>query len=343
MANWTSRDRMLAAFRFERPDRVPVYLNNALSTSRILGLKIREMVTNSDKFSQALIAAYELFGYDAVRITSDVAVEAEAMGGLAYYPEDAAVSIHEPPIESAEDLAHLKMPNPETDGRMPLMLDVIRKVRKHVGEDGFISASVMGPLNMASQLVGIGNFLEMIASEPEELEKILEFTSEVCVQWGMAEVAAGADLITMGEAICSNKTIGPKHYKELGTKYHKKVVEEFNRRGQRLHTLHICGPIDSILLDIADTGVASLDIDAPVDFGKARSRLGKRLTMVGNIAPIEILNSTPERITYLCKQVLKDREGLGLILSSGCNVPAGSPPENIHAIVNAAKIYGIYP
>jgi len=343
MANYLKKERMLAAFHFERPDRVPCFLNNALSTSRVVGLKIGEMVTNSDKFSNALVTAYEKFDYDAVRVTSDVAVEAEAMGGIAVYPADAAVSLKKHPIQTEADIDHLKMPDPNSDGRMPLMLDVIRKVRRQVGENGFISASVMGPMNLASQLLGVGEFLEMLVCEPELLEKVLDFAAELTVEWGMAEVAAGADLITMGEAICSCKTMGPRHYKEVGAKYHKRVVEEFNRRGQHLHTLHICGPIDNILLDVADSGVASLDIDSPVDFGISRQLLGKRLTMIGNIAPVEIMNSNADRITELCQAVLKEKEGLGMILSSGCNIPAGSPEENIHAIVNAAKTYGIYP
>ena len=342
MPSYTKKERMLASFRFERPDRVPCYLNNALSTSRVVGLKIGEMVINADKFSNALITAYEKFGYDAVRITSDVAVEAEAMGGIAVYPEDSAVFIRKHPIQSEADIDHLRMPDPSTDGRMPLMLDVIRKVRRHVGEDGFISASVMGPMNLASQLLGVGEFLEMLVCEPELLEKVLDFTAEVTVEWGMAEVAAGADLITIGEAVCSCKTMGPRFYKEVGAKYHKRVIDEFNRRGQYLQTIHICGPIDEILVDIADTGAASLDIDAPVNFGLSRARLGKRLTMIGNIAPVEILNSAPDRITELCQSFLQEKEGLGMILSSGCNIPAGSPEENIHAIVNAAKTFGLY-
>ena len=342
MSHYTKRERMLAAFHFERPDRVPVYLNNALSTSRVVGLKIGEMVTDPDKFSNALITAYDLFDYDAIRVTSDVAIEAEAMGGIALYTEDAPVCIKTPPIKSESDIDKLKMPDPNTDGRMPLMLEVVRKARKHVGEDGFVSASVMGPMNMASQLLGITEFLEMLVCDPETLERVLDFTSQVTVEWGMAEVAAGADLITMGEAICSCKSIGPNFYKEIGTKYHKRVVEEFNRRGQHLQTLHICGPIDQILEDIADTGAASLDIDTPVDFGKARDRVGKRLTMVGNIDPVAIYKSTPDHVTELCKNILKDKEKLGLILSSGCNIPAGSAAENIHAIVDAAKTYGVY-
>ena len=62
-----------------------------------------------------------------------------------------------------------------------------------------------------------------------------------------------------------------------------------------------------IIDDIADTGAASLDIDTPVDFGKARDRVGKRLTMVGNIDPVAIYKSTPDHVTELCKNILKDK------------------------------------
>jgi MtaA/CmuA family methyltransferase len=331
---------MMVAFKLERPDRVPVFLNNALATCRVIGRKVGDMVRNPEVFCDALCTSYEKYGYDAIRISSDVAVEAEAMGGTAVYPEDAAVALKDHPVKSEKDFLKLTPPNPCTDGRMAIMVKTVELVRKRLGENVFISASASGPLNMASQLLGVEKFLMMSIEDPELVEKILDFTAEITVLYAKALFKAGATCITMGEAVCN--VIGKNRYVELAQKRHKRIVEEYNRLGMHYHTLHICGNIVPILQDVADTGIASIDIDTPMNFGTSRKTLGRRTVMIGNIAPTELLMSAPERITELCAAVLSDKEGLGLILGSGCNMNPNTPGKNIYAMVDAAKTYGLY-
>jgi uroporphyrinogen decarboxylase len=264
------------------------------------------------------------------------------MGGKAQYPEDAAASLVEHPVKSSADFDKLKMPNPHTDGRMPVMIKTTELTRRAMGEDVFIISTVQGPLNTASQLLGVSEMMMMIIEEPEALEKILDFTSELSILYGKAMYQAGADGLMMGEAMCSTSSIGPQHYVELVKKRHKMIIDEFNRCGLRNHGFHICGQIAPILADVADTGVDSIDVDSPVDMRAARERLGRRVTMLGNIAPSELLNSNPERIRELCAEVLAGKEGLGLVLGAGCTMSPDTPEANIRAMVEAAKEFGVY-
>jgi uroporphyrinogen decarboxylase len=342
MSQYTPMDRMIAAFKLERPDRVPVLLDNALATCRAIGRKIGDLVRNPEVFCDALCTSYEKYGYDAIRISSDVAVEAEAMGGTAVYPEDAPVALKVHPLKGESDFSKLVPPNPYTDGRMPIMLKTVEFVRKRLGENAFISASVSGPGNMTSQLLGVEKYLLMSIEAPEFVEKILDFTAEITVLYAKALFKAGATCIVMGEAVCSCSVIGKDRYIELVQKRHKRIVEEYDRSGMHYHTLHICGNIAPILKDVADTGIASLDIDAPMNLVASRETLGRRVTMIGNIAPAELLMSPPERITELCEKALSCKEGLGFVLGVGCNLNPNTTEENIHAMVDAAKTYGLY-
>ncbi len=342
MANYTSYDRMVAAFRLERPDRVPVLLNNAAATSRAIGVKVGQMIRNPEVFADALCTSYEKYGYDAVRINADVAVEAEAMGGTAIFPEDAPGSLIKHPVADEADFDRLTLPNPQTDGRMPIMLKTVELVRKRLGEGAFISASAMGPMNIASQLLGVEEFLIQAIEEPEFIEKMLDFTAEVTVLYGKALFKAGATCITMGEAVCSCDVIGKDRYIEFAQKRHRRVIDEFNRSGMPFHTWHICGNIAPILPAVAETGVASIDIDTPINVGESRRTLGPRLAMLGNISPAELLRAPAEKITSLCEQVLADKESLGFVLGAGCNMNPDTPEANIRAMVEAAKTFGTY-
>jgi MtaA/CmuA family methyltransferase len=343
MANsYAARERMTAAFELRRPDRVPVFLNNSLGTSRCIGIKIREMLTNPEKFSEALCAAYDQYGYDGIRVTCDVAVEAEAIGAKTHYPEDGPVSITTPPVKNPEDFEKIKMPNPHTDGRMRVMLKTTELTRRAAGDSAFIISVVQGPLNTASQMLGVSEMMMMIIDEREFLEKVLAFAAELTVLYGKAMHKAGADGLMIGEAVCSPTFIGRDHYVELAKKHHKNIIDELRRCGINNLGYHICGQLSPILLDVAGTGVDSIDLDSPVDMKAAREKLGNRTAILGNISPAELLNAKPERVTKLCADVLSGKEGLGLILGAGCTMAPDTPGANIRAMVEAAKKYGTY-
>jgi MtaA/CmuA family methyltransferase len=342
MKTCTPKERMLAAFRFERPDRVPVFLNNSLGASRCIGVKIREMLTSPETFSEALCAAYKQYGYDGIRVTCDVAVEAEAMGGKARYPGDGPVSIIDHPVKGPADFQKLQMPNPHTDGRMPVMIKTTELVRRALGDDVCIISSVQGPLNTASQLLGVSEMMLMIVEEPGLMEQILDFTTELTILYGKAMYQAGADGLMMGEAVCSPSSIGRNHYAGLVKKRHTMIIDEFKRCGLKNHGFHICGQLAPILEDVAGTGVDSVDVDSPVDMRAAREKLGPRMTLLGNISPPELLNAGPQRIRELCAAVLAGKEGLGLVLGAGCTMAPDTPGANIRAMVAAAAEFGVY-
>lgn len=339
---YTHLERMLAAFHFQRPDRVPVFLNNAAATSRAIGVKIGRMLVDPDLFSDALCTSFEKYRYDGIRINSDVAVEAEAMGAPTTYQEDAPCSVKVNPVQSEADFDKIRMPDPRRDGRMPVMLRTTALTRKRVGEDVYIASSCMGPMNTASQLLGVENLMVMCIEEPDFVNKVLDFTTELTIRYGKALYDAGATCVTMGEAVCSEKLLGPRFYREFAAPHHKTVIRELDRLGVRCHTFHICGPIGHILCDVADTGVASLDIDAPMDMGECREKLGRRVALLGNVSPVELRYAGAQRVTELAKGVLENKEGLGLVLGAGCNMEPDTPEDNIRAMVDAAKRYGVY-
>jgi MtaA/CmuA family methyltransferase len=269
-------------------------------------------------------------------------VEAEAMGAPAHYPEDGLVSIKEPLIKEPGDFERLKMPNPLSDGRMAVMIKTTELVRR-AREDAFIISSVQGPLNTASQLLGVSDMMLLMIEDPEFLDRILDFTAELTLLYGKAMYTAGADGLMMGEAVCSASSIGPVFYRQFAKKRHTMIIDELTRSGLRCHGFHICGQLAPILRDLAETGVDSVDVDSPVDMKAAREQLGSRLTMLGNIAPSELLNSTPGGIKELCQGVLSGREALGPVLGAGCTMAPDTPEANIRAMVEAAgesEIYG---
>lgn len=84
----TPMERAKAIARGETADRLPCNPNVANGVARVYGCKISEFNSNARLIADAQIASYRRFGYDGVRIFTDLFPWAEAMGAKIHFPED---------------------------------------------------------------------------------------------------------------------------------------------------------------------------------------------------------------------------------------------------------------
>ena len=70
------------------------------------------------------------FGYDTVRDLSAIHAESEAMGRKLEIKGDGSPAVIDSPVKNYdEDLPRLRIPNPWTDGRLPVILEGIRRLK----------------------------------------------------------------------------------------------------------------------------------------------------------------------------------------------------------------------
>ena len=102
--------------------------------------------------------------------------------------------------------------------------------------------------------------------------------------------------------------------------------------------LHICGNIVPIAEAIISTGVDFFDVDYQVAAADAIELAGGRVALRGNLDPSSVFRfGTAEQgrteTRSLCEAIGTAR----WILSSGCDIPPGTPAENVAAFVEAAR------
>jgi uroporphyrinogen-III decarboxylase len=101
--------------------------------------------------------------------------------------------------------------------------------------------------------------------------------------------------------------------------------------------LHICGNITPLLPEIGKLGCASVDLDWMVPVEDARRNMGPDQVVCGNLDPVAaVLQSTPERIHAACA-ACHAAAGPRYLLGAGCEIPRGTPPENLKAMRDFAK------
>ena len=120
--------------------------------------------------------------------------------------------------------------------------------------------------------------------------------------------------------------------------------EEFTKKTGVKVFMHICGDTMDRLEMLAATEVDGLSLDSKVDFAIAREKLGPDYLLIGNVDPTNPLAlGTPELVFEHCKKVIEQAGLEGhFILSAGCQVPEETPPQNMEAMIKAARDVGSY-
>jgi uroporphyrinogen-III decarboxylase len=78
------------------------------------------------------------------------------------------------------------------------------------------------------------------------------------------------------------------------------------------------------------------------DMGKAKKALGDKCCIAGNVPTSLMATGTPKQVKEYCKKLIETcAPGGGYILSCGAQIDNGKP-ENIRAMLDAAKEYGTY-
>jgi uroporphyrinogen decarboxylase len=331
----TALENVFCTLRFERTARPPVFPQLFGHAARHVGLTLREYRQSGATVAECQLAARAAYGHDAVFAIMDLNVEAEAMGARLNDPADAYADIMEHPIARAADVGKLELPNPEKDGRMPEILRACKVLRKEVREDFPVVGGVLGPVTLASQLVGLENFLFGFHDDPEATEALLDFATSVVMAFGLAQLRAGAHLPLVLDPAASPAVLPHKLFRRYAAPGLQRIFHEFSQNDAIANWILITGDISPILTDLPSTGANLVNLDYCVSPAAARAAL-PRMALNGNIAPLAFVESTPDQIARDAQILVETfKPSGGWILSAGCEIPPEAHPPNIIAMVRA--------
>ena len=276
---------------------------------------------------EANLAVAADFGVDILQAISDPYREAADFGLEVEFPADNLPLNRKPLIAEPGDLK-LDPPNPATGRRMSDRLEAIRLFREKAGGEIPIMGWVEGALAEASDLRGMYLTMTDLVSRPDWLTELLEICAEVEIAFARAQIEAGADIIGLGDAVCSQ--ISPKMYRQFALPYEQRIFAAVHEMGA-VARLHICGNTTRLLPDMLQSGADIIDLDWMVDIEKAAQLFDDRTAICGNFDPVAVmLQGTPETVrdaTLACIQ----KGGTRLFSGAGCEIPDGTPDENLLA------------
>ncbi|MDD2568949.1 MAG: uroporphyrinogen decarboxylase family protein [Clostridia bacterium] len=325
-------------------DRIPCSPMVAEQVVQVTGITVRDYLFKPKLAAEAVAKSFERYGYDSVSVSPDHHGFSEAMGVKFIFPEYDRPIMEEIFLKEKADISKLKPADPYKDGRLPLVLQAVEHLQELVGDKVKVGSGCGGPLTCASFLRGADNLLRDMRKDPEFIHKIMECTTQSIINYMAAAWKLGVGC-SVGDSFSSCTLISPNYFRTYVKPYLKRIADWQRENIGSVGNLHICGETRAIWQDMLELGFGSISLDNRMSMKEAKAVLGPHVALKGNVKPVEtMLYGTVEEVYAECKQCIEDTmdSPKGYNLSSGCTLPVQTPPENLKAMVDSARIWGRY-
>lgn len=325
----TSRERYLATVQgqpVDYPARLPILMAYA---ANYIGAHYDAFASDYRVLVEANLRCCADFGIDQLNTMSDPYRETQGFGGVIEYVRDGVPRCPHPPLADTTDLATLARPDPATSERMLDRIRAVELYRQRAGDQYSIMGWVEGPAAEAADLRGVSTFLLDLYDEPEWCGELMDRCVDVAIEFARPQVAAGADTIGIGDAICSQ--ISGDMYTTHIWPRQKRLVDALHAMGA-LVRLHICGDTTHLLSMVRHLEVDIYDVDYAVSLATAREELGPRVALMGNLDPANaIFFGQPPAIREALTACYRTA-GNPYFAGAGCEIPPGTPEANLRAL-----------
>ena len=306
------------------------------------GIKILDYFSNDELWLKANLKAIQEFP-DIMFLPGfwsefGMCTEPSAFGARCRFPQNEFPHAH-PVIKSPEEINALVIPEPETDGLLPFVLNRLKLAQPYIENAGhkIRFAVARGPLNIASFLMGTTEFLMAMLTSPELVETLMEKITAFLKNWLrlQRDTFSTIDGIFLLDDIIG--FIGEQEFCRFGLPYFKELFSA-DVSVKFLHNDAQCRVSVPYLPEI---GVNLFNMGFDVSLNDIKTWTNNQVTLLGNIPPRDVLaNGKPEDVVKSVTELLDSLEDqTRVILSCGGGLPPGVSTENLKAFIETVKNY----
>ena len=336
--DYCAMDRFRDALAGKPRDRVPLFpMIAGWAVANFADAPAASVSGRADLIAQAQIGAKEALGYDSLYAYADALYIPEAFGCKVRFLETGPLV--SPLMASIRDVGQLPQPDVRSSGRLPVILELTRKLGSYAKGRIPVLGMFEGPFTTLCRLVEAEHVLRLVFKNPSLLNALLDRVSAFLLQFGFALLESGANVIFIPEPTASASMISPAMFRRL-------VLPRLQMLTEKLAApciLHICGNTAPLLDSMVQSGAEVLSLDQCMDLSSARAG-SPGVSLGGNVDPVEaLLMGSREKVAEAVRHCLRQAGTGRFVLMSGCGVPPGTPVENVAAMVKAAEEYGLGP
>lgn len=330
------KELILKTLRHEKTDEIPWVPFAGVHAGQLKGFTAEEMLTNADNIVESLKEVKKLYMPDGLPVLFDLQVEAEILGCDLLWAKDNPPSVKSHPLAAEKTLpCSCKMPTPES-GRMPMILDAMKRTKEAIGEEVALYGLICGPFTLASHLRGSDIFMDMM-KDKNYVKDLMAFCGQVAVKMCEMYIDAGMDVIAVVDPLISQ--VSPKMIEKLLSESFIGVLDYIRSR-DCLSSFFVCGNATSQIEVMCKMGPDGVSIDENVDLAKAKEIADQYNITIGGNIPLTttMLHGTQEdNIKSVIDLLDSVKDKRNFIVSPGCDMPYATPRENTIACAQAVK------
>ena len=327
------KELLLGALSHEDVPAVPWVPYAGIHAGKLKGYTATEILTDGDKLFDSLMAVNELYDPDGQPVVFDLQLEAEILGCEMLWAEKAPPSVATHPLSNRGDVPNFLI-EPK-DGRLPIVLDVMRRMKKSVGDHTALYGLICGPLTLASHLRGTELFMDMIR-HPDSLKELIEYCTMTAKRVSDFYIDAGMDVIAIVDPLISQ--ISPKHFNQFFAAPYQDIFSTI-RHASVYSSFFVCGDATKNIEVMCQTAPDSIAVDENLNMLTAKEITDRyNITIAGNIPlTTKMLLGTQQDNMKFTVELLDQIGHKNFILAPGCDMPYDTPIENVVGVVQAVR------
>ncbi len=297
-----------------------------------------DLCRNPELACQVTLQPLERFPLDAAILFSDILTIPDAMGLGLFFTEGEGPGFKHP-VRDETAVGALRVPDPESD--LGYVMDAVRTIRRELDGRVPLIGFSGSPWTLATYMVEGGSSKNfslikgMMFDRPELTHRLLSVTTDAVISYLSGQIAAGAQAVMIFDTW--GGVLSPEAYRQFSLSYMTKIVKALPRiqDGTTVPVILFTKGGGQWLEEIADTGCDAVGVDWTTDLADARSRVGDRVALQGNIDPC-ILHASPDKIREGVSKVLASYgEGSGHVFNLGHGIHPDVDPEHAAVLVES--------
>jgi uroporphyrinogen decarboxylase len=294
----------------------------------MIGSTVTGVVTDPSTQVAAQVALHERFHTPFLMSAMDLSVEAEEFGSDVTFSDEEVPTVRGRLVTIMDAIEELRIPVVGTK-RTKVYVETVRRLAQLPGGTPVLGGMI-GPFSLAGRLFGVSEALAETVGDPDAILALLEKTTGFLAAYARAFKEAGAKGVIIAEPTAG--LMSPAAVLQFSTPFVRRIAQTVeDDRFQVI--LHNCGARIGHLGAKLDTGVKMLHFGKPMDLVAAIRKVPPDVVVCGNLDPSEVfVGSTAEVVRQKTGDLLEAmRLYKNFVISSGCDIPAQAPMENLIA------------
>jgi len=333
----------LRALRRQPVERTPVWMMRQAGRYLPEYRKTREqagdflsLCKNPELACDVTLQPLRRYALDAAILFSDILTIPDAMGLGLYFTEGEGPCFNYP-VRDVQTIKDLRVP--EINDSLGYVMDAARLIRQEMPQNLPLIGFSGSPWTLACYMVegrstrDFKRILQLVYTQPAAAKMLLHKLALSVSDYLLAQIEAGVNAIMLFDTWGGILT--PTLYQEFSLHYMHQIVQQIKASYPEVPIILFTKGGGQWLEKMALTGCDALGVDWTCDLGEARSRVGDKVALQGNLDPAVLLSSEL-CIREQVKAVLASYgHGSGHIFNLGHGVTPDVPPEHVAVMVEA--------